>query len=118
MNATDRSRVRIPGTKLEGWRAIVVGVLALYVVLFIILNNRKLEVNFVFFKIRSHELLALIVILLLGFAAGFIVSGRRQGRRASQVQPPSLEDSNETTPPKPAESEAAGRGDGPAGGHA
>jgi uncharacterized integral membrane protein len=76
--SVDVSRVRIPGTHLQGWRAIAVGALAIYVVLFIVLNNRKLEINFVFFKIRSHELLALIVIVLLGFIAGFIMGGRRQ----------------------------------------
>jgi uncharacterized integral membrane protein len=65
-----RSRVRIPGTHLEGGRAIAVGALALYILLFIVLNNRRLEVNFVFFKVKSHELLALIVIVLLGFLAG------------------------------------------------
>ena len=72
------SEVRIPGTKIQGGRAIAVAVLGLYALLFILLNNRKLEVNFVFFKLRSHELLALIVILACGFAAGYIVHGRRQ----------------------------------------
>jgi len=92
--------VRIPGTKLEGWRAIVVGVLALYVLLFIILNRRHVEVNFVFLKIRSNELLGLVVILLLGFAAGFIVGGRRQTRRVDQSEPSSLEGgSAKSTPP-------------------
>jgi uncharacterized integral membrane protein len=78
VKSSDISRARIPGTKLEGWRAIAVGILALYVLLFIVLNNHKLDLNFVFFKIHSHELLALIVIMLVGFAAGFIVGGRRQ----------------------------------------
>jgi uncharacterized integral membrane protein len=82
VKSTDISRARIPGTKLEGWRAIAVGVLALYVLLFIVLNNHKLDLNFVFFKIHSHELLALIVIMLIGFAAGFIIGGRRQKARS------------------------------------
>jgi uncharacterized integral membrane protein len=113
MTSTDRSRVRIPGTKLEGWRAIAVGILALYVLLFVILNRRHVEVNFVFYKVRSNELLGLIVILLLGFAAGFIVGGRRQKTRASQAQPRSLEGSSEATaPPEPEEEAAVGHGTG------
>jgi uncharacterized integral membrane protein len=110
--------VRIPGTNLQGWRAIAVGALGLYIVLFIVLNNRRLEVNFVFFKIRSHELLALLVIVLLGFAAGLIVGDRRQRRRSSQAQRGSLESSSQsTTPPLPHEGEAVGRSDGPASSH-
>jgi len=107
--------MRIPGTKLEGWRAIVVGILALYVLVFIILNRRHVEVNFVFYKVRTNELLGLIVILLLGFAAGFIIGGRRQKTRSGHVQPRSLESSTEATaPPGPEESAAAGPGAGPA----
>ena len=116
MTGTDKSRVRIPGTKLEGWRAIAVGILALYVLLFIILNRRHVEVNFVFYRVRSNELLGLIVILLLGFAAGFIVGGRRQKTRSSQAQPRTIDGSGEVTaPPGPEEGAAAGPGAGPAG---
>ncbi len=79
--------MRIPGTKLQGWRAIAVGALALYVLLFIVLNNRKLEINFVFFSIQSHELLALLVIVILSFAAGFIVGGRHQRARPDDAPP-------------------------------
>jgi uncharacterized integral membrane protein len=103
VTSTDKSRVRIPGTKLEGWRAIAVGILALYVLLFVILNRRHVEVNFVFYKVRSTELLGLIVILLLGFAAGFIVGGRRQKARSSAA----------TAAPEPEEGTPVGRGTGP-----
>ena len=42
------------------------------------INDRKLEVNFLFFKVRSNALLALIVIAVLSFAAGFFLArGRR-----------------------------------------
>ena len=83
----DLSRVRIPGTKLQGWRAIAVALLGLYIVLFILFNDRKLEVHFVFFKLQSNELVALIVLVILSFAAGFIVGGRRQRARTGQQQP-------------------------------
>ena len=91
MKSSDISRARIPGTKLEGWRAIAVGILALYVLLFVVLNNHKLDLNFVFFKVHSHELLALIVIMLIGFAAGFIVGGRRQRAHSDAVVGPAAD---------------------------
>ena len=69
--------MRIPGTKLQGWRAIAVGALGVYALVFILLNNHKLEVNFVFFKLKSHELLALLVVLACGFAVGYIWRARR-----------------------------------------
>jgi len=78
LRKVDVSNVRIPGTQLQGWRAIAVGALALYILVFIVINDRKLEVNFVLFKVRSNELLALVVIAILSFAAGFFLArGRR-----------------------------------------
>jgi uncharacterized integral membrane protein len=111
----DTAKARIPGTNLRGWRAIAVGALALYIVLFIVLNNRQLEVNFVFFKTRSNELLSLIVIVILGFAAGFIVGGRHRRARPSQAQPRTIEPGTEATPPAPpGQGTAVGRDDDPA----
>ena len=75
MRKIDTSNVRIPGTNLQGGRAVAVWALALYALLFIVLNDRKLKVDFVLFSVQSNELLALIVILGLGFAAGFIARG-------------------------------------------
>ena len=83
MRRIDTAKARIPGTNLRGWRAIAVAALAVYILLFIILNNRELRVNFVFFETRSNELLSLIVIVILGFAAGFIIGGRHRRTRAA-----------------------------------
>jgi uncharacterized integral membrane protein len=91
--------VRIPGTSVRGWRAIAVAAVALYILVFIVLNNRRLEINFVFFRIRSHELLAVIVIALLGFAAGFIFAGRRQRAQPAQSEPGILEAGTEASAP-------------------
>ena len=85
MRKIDTAKVRIPGTNLRGWRAIAVAALGLYTLLFIILNNRELRVNFVFFETRSNELLSLIVIVILGFAAGYIIGGRH--RRTRTLEP-------------------------------
>ena len=98
------SGVRIPGTTLRGLRAVAVLAIALYVVLFIALNNDHVKVNFVFFSFRTNELLGSLVIVALGFVAGYIVHGRRTDRRATdatrqeqQALPATIE------PPLPAE---------------
>ena len=110
MRKIDTANVRIPGTNVRGWRAIAVGALGLYIVLFIILNNRELRVNFVFFETRSNELLSLIVIVILGFAAGFILGGRR---RRPEAGPRTLQP-GAAAPPAPAppdEDAAVSRGE-------
>jgi uncharacterized integral membrane protein len=88
LKRVDDANIRIPGTRIEGWRAIAVGAVALYLLLFIALNNHKVEVNFVFFKIRSHELLAFVLIVALSFGAGFFVRGRYvRGSAAGSTSP-------------------------------
>ena len=114
MSRIDISKVRIPGTHLQGWRAIALGALALYILLLIVVNNHKLEVNFVAFKFRSNELLALIVILALGFVAGFIVRGRRRTERPGTAEPTTLEARAEpTTTTHPDQGTAPAQDDGP-----
>ena len=83
LKKVDVSSFRIPGTKLQGWRAVAVAILGLYILLFLILNNRSLEVDFVFFSVKSNELLALVVLVVLSFVAGFVV-----GRRGLPATPP------------------------------
>jgi uncharacterized integral membrane protein len=75
-----RSRVEdfhVPGTNLRGGRAIAVVVLVVYLVLFVLLNTRRVQVNFVFFKLHSHVLIAFALVAVLGFLAGYFVRGRR-----------------------------------------
>ena len=84
LKKVDVSSFRIPGTKLQGWRAVAVAILGLYILLFLILNNRSLEVDFVFFSVKSNELLALVVLVVLSFVAGFVI-----GRRGLPASPPS-----------------------------
>ncbi len=64
------------GRKLEGGRLAVVIVVVVYVVLFIALNTRRVQVSFVFFTIRSQLLIAFGFIALLSFGAGFFVHSR------------------------------------------
>ena len=83
LKKVDVSSFRIPGTKVQGWRAVAVAILGLYILLFLILNNRSLEVDFVFFSVKSNELLALVVLVVLSFVAGFVI-----GRRGMPASPP------------------------------
>jgi uncharacterized integral membrane protein len=62
--------------RLEGGRLVAVVVLVVYVLLFVVLNTRRVEVDFVFFSVRSQLLIAFGMIALLSFAAGFFVHGR------------------------------------------
>lgn len=100
MRKIDTSNVRIPGTSLQGNRAIAVGALVLFVLLFIAANDRKLKIDFLIFSVQSNELLALILIAGLGFAAGFIAHSRTLPP-ASPPPPPAIE-----TVPDPGPGEA------------
>jgi uncharacterized integral membrane protein len=62
--------------KLEGGRLAIVIVVVVYVVLFIALNTRRVQVSFVFFTIRSQLLIAFGFIALLSFGAGYFVHSR------------------------------------------
>jgi len=79
-------RVAEPGAKdqsaakLFTVRRVAVGVIALYVVLFFLLNTRRIHVNFVAFSVRTHLLTALFVVAVLSFIAGFLVRGWSQTR--------------------------------------
>ncbi len=62
--------------KLEGGRLVLVVVVLVYVVAFIALNTRRVQVSFVFFTIRSQLLIAFGFIALLSFGAGFFAHSR------------------------------------------
>jgi uncharacterized integral membrane protein len=62
-------------------RRVVLALIALYVLLFVILNTRRVHVSFVLFSVRTHLLTALILVGALGFLAGFFVRGRSSSGR-------------------------------------
>jgi uncharacterized integral membrane protein len=62
-------------------RRVVVGLIVLYLLLFVILNTRRVNVSFVLFSVRTHLLTALILVAALGFLAGFFVRGRSSSGR-------------------------------------
>jgi uncharacterized integral membrane protein len=58
-------------------RRVVITILVVYVALFIILNTKRISVSFVFFSVRTQLLMALLLIAVLSFLAGFFVRGWR-----------------------------------------
>jgi uncharacterized integral membrane protein len=64
------------------WALIVVGILALYAVLLVILNDERVNVDFVFFNARISKLILILLCLGIGFAAGFMFDRWRQRRKA------------------------------------
>jgi uncharacterized integral membrane protein len=71
--------------KKEGERAfplglVLAGLLLVYGVLFVILNSDEVKVSFVFFSTRISLVVALVLVLVVGFAAGYLVRASR-GRR-------------------------------------
>ncbi len=62
--------------ELEGGRLAIVVAVLVYVLLFIALNTRSVQVSFVFFTFRSQLLIAFGFIALLSFGAGYFVHSR------------------------------------------
>jgi uncharacterized integral membrane protein len=82
------------------FRRIVIAVLVVYVVLFILLNTKRISVSFVLFSVRTHLLTALLLIAVLSFFAGYFVGGRGGlgslfGRRHAEPPPAGQADSKQ-----------------------
>ncbi len=71
---------RADAEKLITPRRVAVGLIVLYLLLFVLLNTRRVHVSFVVFSVRTHLLTALILCAALGFFAGFFVRGKSGGR--------------------------------------
>jgi uncharacterized integral membrane protein len=69
------------------WKLILLGLLGLYLLLFIILNSGSVTVNFVFFESDISLIVGLVLAIVLGFASGYIVSEMRGRRRRKSGSP-------------------------------
>jgi len=58
-------------------RLLVLGLIGAYLVLLVILNSNKVKLNFVAFSARLPLLIFLLLAGALGFAAGWLLHGRR-----------------------------------------
>jgi len=62
-------------------RLILIGILALYLVLFAVLNSKTVKVSFVLFSTRVSLIVALVLAAVLGFFAGYLGNELRDRRK-------------------------------------
>jgi uncharacterized integral membrane protein len=65
-------------------RLILLGLLGLYVLLFIILNSGSVSVSFVFFSTDISLIVGLVLAIVLGFAGGYLANELRDRRKRSK----------------------------------
>ena len=63
------------------FRVVLLGLLGLYVLLFIILNSGSVSVSFVFFSSKISLVVGLVLAIALGFAGGYLTRELRERRR-------------------------------------
>lgn len=69
-------------------RLILLGLLGLYLLLFVVLNAKTVKVRFVFFTSRISLIVALVLAAVIGFAGGYLVNElRTRRRRAASAKP-------------------------------
>lgn len=75
-----------PGAKRDiPWSLVVFAAVALYAVLLVVLNDERVNVDFVFFSARISKLVLILLCLGLGFAAGFLFDRWRDRRRRREA---------------------------------
>ena len=62
-------------------RLILLGLLALYLLLFVVLNAKTVTISFVFFSSRISLIVALVLAAALGFVGGYLIDQIRRRRR-------------------------------------
>jgi uncharacterized integral membrane protein len=62
-------------------RLILLGLLGLYILLFIILNSGSVSVSFVFFSTKISLIVGLVLAIVLGFAGGYLANELRDRRK-------------------------------------
>ncbi len=68
-------------------RLILLGLLGLYVLLFIILNSGSVKVSFVFFSTNISLIVGLVLAIVLGFVGGYITNELRDRRKRKLTHP-------------------------------
>ncbi len=68
------------------WGLVVIGAIVVYAVLFVLFNDDRVEVSFVFFSAESSLVVALALAVALGFLLGFFVEALRTRRRKEREQ--------------------------------
>ncbi len=61
-----------PRSNARRAQAVVVGLVALYALLFVVLNTHRVKVSFVFFSARASVIFVVLVALVVGFVLGAV----------------------------------------------
>ena len=67
-------------------KVVLLGLVGLYLLLFIILNSREVSVRFVFFSTRISLIVGLALVAALGFIAGYMTNELRDRRKRNKTQ--------------------------------
>jgi uncharacterized integral membrane protein len=70
-----------PEKRGTSWTLIIFGVVALYALLLVILNDEKVKVDFVFFSASIRKLILILLCLGLGFVGGLLFDRWRERRQ-------------------------------------
>jgi hypothetical protein len=70
-----------PEKKGTPWTLIGLGLVGLYALLLVILNDEKTPINFVLFTVSIRKLVLIIVCVGLGFVGGLLFDGWRERRK-------------------------------------
>ena len=62
-------------------RLILLGLLGLYLLLFVVLNAKTVKIRFVFFTSRISLIVALVLAAVIGFVGGYLVNELRARRK-------------------------------------
>ena len=62
-------------------RLILLGLLGIYLLLFVVLNAKTVKIRFVFFTSRISLIVALVLAAVIGFAGGYLVNEMRTRRK-------------------------------------
>jgi uncharacterized integral membrane protein len=67
-------------------KAVLLGLVGLYLLVFIILNSREVSVRFVFFTSRISLIVGLALVAALGFVAGYMTNELRDRRKREKSE--------------------------------
>lgn len=68
-------------------KLILLGIVGVYLFVFIILNSHEVSVRFVFFSTRISLIVGLALVAVLGFIAGYMTNELRDRRRRAKPKP-------------------------------
>lgn len=75
-----------PGPKRDiPWSLVVVGIVAIYALLLVVLNHETTEIDLVFFSPEISKLVLILLCLGLGFAGGFFFDRWRERRKPRET---------------------------------